>query len=153
MNVLIINPGSSNVKYCLYENNSVYLKRKIELNKPIEQVGKEILAKIIKIGGKKIGKIAYRVVYSGKCKEHCVINKEVLKELRKTIELNPNHMPQTIKLIEFFVKNTKAVHIACFDTVFHNSMPEIAKLYAIPFNLTKKYNIQRHGFHGLAHQA
>lgn len=153
MNTLVINPGSSNVKFRVYENNSVYMKGKIEFDsKSINNVGKLILSKVKKFGVH-IDKIAYRVVYSGKYKEHCIINHEVLNELRKTIELSPNHMPQTIKLIEFFMKNTKAKHIACFDTVFHNSMPEISKIYAIPLRLTKKYNIQRFGFHGLAHQA
>ena len=154
MNTLIINPGSSNVKFSLYENDSVYMKGKIEFdNKIINAVGKSILNKIKKFGVKKIDKIAYRVVYSGKYKEHCIINSNVLNELRKTTELSPNHMPQTIKLIEFFMKNTKAVHIACFDAVFHNSMPEISKIYAIPLKLTERYDIQRFGFHGLAHQA
>ena len=154
MNTLIINPGSSNVKFSLYENDSVYMKGKIEFdNKIINAVGKSILNKIKKFGVKKIDKIAYRVVYSGKYKEHCTINSNVLNELRKTTELSPNHMPQTMKLIEFFMKNTKAAHIACFDTVFHNSMPEISKIYAIPLKLTERYDIQRFGFHGLAHQA
>ena len=159
MNTLVINPGSSNVKFSLYENNSVYLKGKIELdgrtdikNKSVNNAGKLILARIKKFGKQKIDKIAYRVVYSGKYKEHCMINSEVLNNLRKTVELDPNHMPQTIKLIEFFMKKTKAKHIACFDTVFYNSMPESSKIYAIPSGLTKKYGIKRYGFHGLAHQ-
>ncbi|HME86942.1 MAG TPA: acetate kinase, partial [Candidatus Nanoarchaeia archaeon] len=42
--------------------------------------------------------------------------------------------------------------IACFDTVFHETMPDIAKIYPIPSQISKKYSIERYGFHGLAHQ-
>jgi len=159
VNTLIINTGSSNVKFALYKNNKLIAKETIEIKNSINNIGKEILNIVInKLKTNKsqswvqIDRIAYRVVYSGKIKEHCIITVNVIKELRKIQEFAPNHMPNTVKLIEFFMKNTKSKHIACFDTGFHSKMPEIAKIYAIPMKLTKKYNIQRFGFHGLAHQ-
>ncbi len=161
MNTLTVNPGSSNVKYSVYENNSIYLKGKIEFNNAASKssnnagnnAGKIILNRIKKCGVRQINKIAYRVVYSAGYKNHCMINSKVFSSLKKTAELDPNHMPQTIKLMQFFMKNTNAAHVACFDTVFHSSMPEIARIYAIPLKLTKQYHIERYGFHGLAHQS
>ena len=47
------------------------------------------------------------------------------------------------------IKNAK--HIACFDTMFHESMPKISKTYALPHDITDKYDIRRYGFHGISH--
>lgn len=148
MITLIINPGSSSVKYRLYKNNKIILNGVVDEFKQKGFAGNIILNKI-----KKIDKIVYRVVHGKDFANHCIITPKVLAELKKTIILDPNHMPKTIKLIEFFMKNTNAKHIACFDTIFHRTMPEYARIYPIPLRLTKKYNIQHYGFHGLAHQA
>ncbi len=148
VNALIINTGSSTIKYRVYSNDKIILDGIIDNIKDYSEAAKKILSKI----NVKIDKVAYRVVYGIDYKNHVIINNEVLSKLKKTSSLAPVHMPNEIEVIEFFMKHIKAKHIACFDNIFFKDMPEVSKVYAIPERFTKKYNIQRYGFHGLAHQ-
>jgi acetate kinase len=150
---LIINAGSSSVKYRLYLGNKIVLDDVVDLFQKkltYEQAGSLILQKIPKTVVVK--KIAHRVVYGSGFKDHVIITSAILKKLQESVELSPLHMPPEIALIRFFSRKTNAKQIACFDTVFHETMPMTAKLYDIPMKLTKKYHIRRYGFHGLAHQ-
>ena len=146
---LIINVGSSSIKYRLYHSD------KILLDKEIQRVDDFILAsrKIFsKLKDAKINKVAYRVVYGGDFTDHLLISQTVLDKLNSYIPMAPLHMPQTLEAIEFFRKQIPAKHIACFDSVFFSKMPQVATLYPLPLNLIRKYHIKRHGFHGLAHE-
>jgi acetate kinase len=150
--ILIINAGSSSVRYRLYVSDEIILDHRIDLFQKkltYEQAGSMILHQIPKTVI--IKKIAHRVVHGSGFKDHVVITPSVLKKLQESVELSPLHMPPALALVRFFSRlNVK--QIACFDTVFHETMPSVAKLYAIPMSLTKKYDIRRYGFHGLAHQ-
>lgn len=172
--VLVVNPGSATVKFRLYSGN------KIILDGMIDGIGKDAWISVkfhdAEVQGTKrissykdaaefilhfiadtirdvrIKKIAYRIVHGGEFKDHMVINSAVLAKLRKISSLAPLHNPPALEMMEYMMKNVKAKHIACFDTAFHRTMPDVSKIYAIPMKLTKKYHIQRYGFHGLAHQ-
>lgn len=153
--VLVINVGSSSIKYGLYVNNKSFLRGELQRVVDFSKAARELLATINQIQIRhdlKIKKVAYRVVRGINYKHHALINKSVLNDIGKYIELDPVHAPQTLKVIDFFMKNINAKHIACFDTVFHSTMPEVSKTYAIPIVLSKKHRIKRHGFHGLSHQ-
>jgi acetate kinase len=100
-----------------------------------------------------VNKVAYRVVHGGDIKSHTLITNKVLRKIKKVSSLAPLHnLPflEIFRVLKQKIENAK--HIACFDTAFHRTMPEVAKIYAIPMKLTKKYDIQRYGFHGLAHE-
>jgi acetate kinase len=79
------------------------------------------------------------------------ITEKLLKELKDISHYDPEHLPAEIKLIEVFRRHYPDIHqVACFDTSFHASMPDIAKLIPIPAKYRDK-GIKRYGFHGLSY--
>lgn len=99
----------------------------------------------------KIEAIGYRVVHPGaKLRSHQRITDEVLEDIRNAAEFAPLHDPAVVKIIEAMrTKFPDARHYACFDTVFHETMPPEAKIYALPGEYAKK-GVRRYGFHGLS---
>lgn len=99
--------------------------------------------------------VGHRVVHGGeKFKQSVFIDNDVLKEIEDCIELAPLHNPANIKGIlaarEIFGKGIPQV--AVFDTAFHQSLPERAFLYAIPYQFYRRHKIRRYGFHGTSHR-
>lgn len=95
--------------------------------------------------------VGYRVVHPGPLLDrHQVITDEVLKDLEQAVAFAPLHDPEAIALIrEMMRRFPKARHYACFDTVFHQTMPAEASTYAIPVEYRKR-GVRRYGFHGLS---
>ena len=146
--ILIVNIGSSNLKYRLYlESGRILEDKKID---KIEESYKE-LQKLLE-RNPKIEKVAYRVVYSWSKKSPVILDEKVIKEISKLKEFDPLHMDNAIKIIKFLKKKINSKHIVCFDSFFHKDLPEKSKNYAIPMDLSQKYKIERYGFHGLAHE-
>jgi len=99
--------------------------------------------------------VGHRVVHGGELfTESALIDDKVLQGIEDCIDLAPLHNPNNIKGIQaarqLFGKDTPQV--AVFDTAFHHSIPEHAFLYAIPYNLYRRYRIRRYGFHGTSHR-
>ncbi len=101
----------------------------------------------------KIKVVAHRVVHGGKFYyEPTLVNKSVLKNIKKLSDLAPLHNPSNVKGIEISMKRLpKAKHVAIFDTAFHHTLPEEAFLYGLPIKIYKKYGIRKYGFHGTSH--
>lgn len=101
-----------------------------------------------------INVVGHRVVHGGeKFKQTTVITPAVKEEIKKLFSLAPLHNPgnyQGILVAETLFK--KAIHIAVFDTAFHQTMPEKAFRYAIPSRFYEKHGIRVYGFHGISHQ-
>jgi acetate kinase len=95
--------------------------------------------------------VGYRVVHPGpKIRGHVRITEDVLKQLETAKDFAPLHDPGTIELIREMMKRMPhATHYACFDTVFHQTMPEEASVYAIPAKY-REQGVKRYGFHGLS---
>ncbi len=98
--------------------------------------------------------VGHRVVHGGPLySEPTIINDEVKANLEKLFDLAPNHEMENLKGITIAQKLFKdAVHIAVFDTAFHNSLPAAASLYAVPYSWYERLGIRRYGFHGISHQ-
>ena len=99
--------------------------------------------------------VGHRVVHGGeKFTESASITDEVLRSIEDCIELAPLHNPANIRGIlaarEIFGKGI--AQIAVFDTAFHQSLPEHAYLYALPYQLYRRHKIRRYGFHGTSHR-
>ena len=98
--------------------------------------------------------IGHRVVHGGEeFKSSVIINKVVLERIKFYGKLAPLHNPPAyngIKATQKIFPNIKQV--AVFDTAFHQSMPQEAFMYGLPFSLYKKYCIRRYGFHGTSHR-
>ncbi len=99
----------------------------------------------------KVEAIGYRVVHPGaKLRGHQKITDTVLNELREAAVLAPLHDPAVVKLIEDMRQRFPDVpQYACFDTVFHETMPPEASTYALPEEFAQK-GVHRYGFHGLS---
>jgi acetate kinase len=95
--------------------------------------------------------VGYRVVHPGAhLRGHQLLTAEVLVELRAACEFAPLHDPEALEIIEEMMRRFSGVpHIACFDTVFHETMPEEATVYALPYSV-RKQGVRRYGFHGLS---
>ncbi len=98
-----------------------------------------------------IDAVGYRVVHPGaRLKRHQRITEEVLEDLEQAVAFAPLHDPAAIALIREMMKRfPRARHYACFDTVFHQTMPAEASTYAIPAKY-REQGVRRYGFHGLS---
>ena len=95
--------------------------------------------------------IGHRIVFGMDHTDPGVLSPELLTELKEISAFDPDHLPEEIKLIEVFQKHyPDMVQVACFDTSFHTTMPQVAKSIAIPRRYTDK-GIRRYGFHGLSY--
>jgi len=110
----------------------------------------ELLEK--KTGVSAISAIGHRVVHGGpRYRDPLRVDGAVLEELRRISSFAPNHLPDTIALMEVFAaKFPQTPQIACFDTSFHSTLPRVAKLLPIPRRYEAK-GVQRYGFHGLSY--
>jgi acetate kinase len=178
-NILIINGGSSSIKFALYsmdENPNIIFSgqiKRIGLDNPEfsvtnsisnEKNNFEINASDFKEAAgffidwlkkqnefDKVTCIGHRIVHGMKHTEPELISQELLDELHRISAYDPDHLPQEIEMIEIFRKRyPKLPQLAFFDTSFHAGMPRMAKLLPLP----RRYDamgIQRYGFHGLSY--
>jgi acetate kinase len=95
--------------------------------------------------------VGYRIVHPGpKIDDHLLITNEVLKELEAASTFAPLHDPEALKIIHETMKRLPNIpHFACFDTIFHRTMPPEASTYAIPGQY-RAQGAKRYGFHGLS---
>ena len=99
--------------------------------------------------------VGHRVVHGGEhFKQSVTIDDAVLRAIEDCIELAPLHNPTNIKGIQAArdVFGGGLPQVAVFDTAFHQTLPESAFLYAIPYQLYRRYRIRRYGFHGTSHR-
>ncbi len=98
-----------------------------------------------------IDAIGYRVVHPGpKLRDHAKITPEVLDDLEQAVPFAPLHDPETIALIRKAMARFPHInHFACFDTIFHQTMPPAATTYPLPEPL-RQAGAHRYGFHGLS---
>ncbi|WP_026510014.1 MULTISPECIES: acetate/propionate family kinase [unclassified Butyrivibrio] len=100
-----------------------------------------------------IGAVGHRIVHGGeKFTKSVVIDEEVIKAIEEVSDLAPLHNPANLIGIRACQKSMPGVPmVAVFDTAFHQTMPEEAYLYGIPYSFYEKYKIRRYGFHGTSH--
>src|SRR5690554_6395720 len=98
--------------------------------------------------------VGHRVVHGGeRFNKSVLINEKVIQRLNECIELAPLHNPPNLKgiyAIQELMPETTQVGV--FDTAFHQTMPDYAYTYGIPYVLYEKYGIRRYGFHGTSHR-
>ena len=136
-------------------------KVKIEKPMPEHTIGIQLILDSLvdeKIGClkslKEIDAVGHRVVHGGeKFNKSVLITPEVKDMIVKCIDLAPLHNPANLKGIEAIEKTLPGVpQVGVFDTAFHQTMPDEAYMYAIPYELYEKYAIRRYGFHGTSHR-
>lgn len=101
-----------------------------------------------------INAVGHRVVHGGeKFNKSVLITDQVIEKIVECIDIAPLHNPPNLKGIRAVSDlMPNAPQIAVFDTAFHQTMPDYAYMYGIPYQLYKKYGIRRYGFHGTSHR-
>jgi acetate kinase len=110
-------------------------------------------AAIARIGD--IQAVGHRVVHGGeRFTGSTLVNDEVRRQLETLIELAPLHNPHNLRGIDAAraALGPGVPQVAVFDTAFHHSLPEHAYLYALPYQLYRRYGVRRYGFHGTSHR-
>ena len=117
----------------------------------VEQAIAEVLDVVSGSGLPAFEAVGYRVVHPGpKIREHVRITAEVIADLEAASEFAPLHDPEAVQMIRAFMKRFPTLpHYACFDTVFHQTMPVEASTYALPPEYAAR-GVRRYGFHGLS---
>lgn len=108
------------------------------------------------ISRRDIGAVGHRVVHGGEQFTRSVrIDDIVLREIEQNIELAPLHNPHNLRGIQAVrvALGDGVPQVAVFDTSFHQTLPEHAYLYAIPYPLYRRHKVRRYGFHGTSHRA
>jgi acetate kinase len=176
--ILVINAGSSSVKFSLYERQSdLRLLASGEIADigdtpsfatevggaktsevlPAASTYEDALRHIIGwIEKQKHGEIAiavHRVVHGGtQFKEPVIVTPAIMEQLRALTPLAPLHQPHNLAAVDILSKIKPSMpQIACFDTSFHAGHTPLFSLYALPQNLTDK-GVRRYGFHGLSYE-
>lgn len=101
-----------------------------------------------------INAVGHRVVHGGeRFNESVLIDDEVIQKIVECIDIAPLHNPPNLAGIYAINELLPTVpQVAVFDTAFHQTMPDYAYMYGIPYSLYKKYGIRRYGFHGTSHR-
>ena len=184
MKILVLNCGSSSIKYKLFEMES----RQVLAQGGLEKINlpgsflkitlpngeKKILEREIKehtagvqfifetlthpeYGAVKsldeINAVGHRVLHGGtKFSGSVLINDDVIRAVEECCDLGPLHNPANLKgiyAVQQLLPNVPQV--AVFDTAFHQTMPEKAYMYGLPYEYYEKYKVRRYGFHGTSH--
>ena len=155
--VLVLNCGSSSVKYRLYDDEDVRDKGTVErVGEPgggpadHETAVRGIIDRVDLTGLTAVG---HRVVHGGrKFSEPVVIDDGVFTAIEDLVPLAPLHNPANLAGIRVAREALPDVpQVAVFDTAFHHTLPEAAATYAIDRDTAGRYGIRRYGFHGTSH--
>ncbi len=194
MNILVLNCGSSSVKFQLIATDLEQIANKADKRLArgvVERIGGEAVITLEVEGKEKrrltaalkdiratvdyivrwaaseasgiddvqsiadIHAVGHRVVHGGEKFTHSVvITDEVMRGIEDMIELAPLHNPANIKGIQAArgIFGAGLPQVAVFDTAFHQTLPETAYLYALPYQFYRRHKIRRYGFHGTSHR-
>lgn len=185
MVILVLNCGSSSVKYKLFDMKThnvmaqggveklglpgSFLKftlpdgEKVILEKELPEHTAAIEFILSTLTGKEygclksldeIGAVGHRVVHGAeKFSKSVEITSEVIGKLVECIDLAPLHNPPNLKGIRAMSALIPGIRqVGVFDTAFHQTMPDYAYMYGLPYSMYKKYGIRRYGFHGTSHR-
>lgn len=168
MKILVFNAGSSSLKFELFESRGVkknltslykghfdnHGKAIADFDKAVRDAYAELKKKKLVQDEDEIDAVGHRLVHGGEdYTKPAKITPKVLEAIKKLSMLAPLHNPPNLACIHAAQKIFPNVpHIAVFDTAFHQTMPERAYLYGLPYFLYKKFGIRRYGFHGTSHE-
>jgi len=157
MSILVINAGSSSIKYSIFETTTLRL---ID-HGLIEEIsnhhdGFEVMRGELQMHGidiTRIDAIGHRVVHGGeRFHEPARIDDDLINEITALIPLAPLHNPANIEgIIAARAISPNVPNFAIFDTAFHQSMPQYAYRYPLPHDWYEHDHVRRYGFHGTSH--
>ena len=159
--VLVVNSGSSSLKYQLFdmakeERLAKGLVERIGCGGPKDHA--EALRQVVADLGEKaegIDAIGHRILHGGEVfKDSALMNRANMAKAKKLVKFGPLHMPANLGGVEACEQIFKDVpNVGVFDTAFHiATMPDCAGMYALEPKYYKKYGIRKYGFHGTSHK-
>ncbi len=183
MKILVVNAGSSSLKYQLIEMT----KEEVICKGTVECIGIEGSKNTHKVNGKsyvverpladhtdafnlvmecltnkeygsisspkEISAIGHRVVHSGEAfTKSSYVDKAAIKKLEEIAPLAPLHNPASLACLKSCMSIVDCPNVVVFDTAFHSTMPDKAKMYAIPYEDYQATKIRKYGFHGTSHK-
>ncbi|NOK18969.1 acetate/propionate family kinase [Corallococcus carmarthensis] len=180
--VLVINSGSSSLKFGLYveqdgqevvrfkgsashigaEQGRLVVKdgagkqvRAVDVRHPSQEDAlRDAVRHLKELGGARPQAIGHRVVHGGPhLRQHQALTPEVMKALEEATHFAPLHIPAALRLIRAAERESPGVpQFVCFDTAFHATMPEAASTFPLPRSV-RDQGVQRYGFHGLSYES
>lgn len=157
MKILVINSGSSSIKYKLFEDDvEIFSGLKSEVSdykETLEKIFARLISEDIIESFESIDAIGHRVVHGGdRFSDPVVVDKDLIDEIELLTPLAPLHNPVNLKAIKIIQEHyPNIIQTAVFDTAFHQTMPKSAYIYPIPLELYENNHIRRYGFHGISH--
>jgi len=184
MKILVLNCGSSSIKYALYDMTD----RSVITSGGIEKIGLPDSFITVKLNGEKhkmqraisehtagvqwifevltsgeyavlksldeLDAVGHRMVHGGeKFNQSVRLTPEVMEAFEACNDLAPLHNPANIKGVNAVTALMPDIpQVGVFDTAFHQTMPDYAYMYALPYELYEKYGVRRYGFHGTSHR-
>lgn len=185
MKILVLNCGSSSIKYKLFDMTSgevmaqggiekiglpgAFLKltdkdgKKVVIEREIpgHQQGIEFILSVLTDSTygcikdyKEIDAVGHRLVHGGEeFASSVLINQDVINKVIECSDLAPLHNPANLKGVRAMEALIPGIpQVAVFDTAFHQTMPDYAYMYGLPYEMYKKYGVRRYGFHGTSHR-
>ena len=182
--ILVLNCGSSSIKYALYnmDDQSVITSGGIEkiglpdsfitvklngekhkMEKPVKEhtEGVQWIFEVLTTGEyavlshlEELDAVGHRMVHGGeKFNKSVLLTPEVMEAFTACNDLAPLHNPANIKGVNAVTALLPDIpQVGVFDTAFHQTMPDYAYMYALPYELYEKYGVRRYGFHGTSHR-
>lgn len=184
MKILVLNCGSSSIKYALYNmtdqsvitsggiekiglpDSCIIVKlngEKYKMERPIQEhtAGVQWIFEVLTTGDyavlnslEELDAVGHRMVHGGeKFNKSVILTPEVMEAFTACNDLAPLHNPANIKgvnAVSALLPNITQVGV--FDTAFHQTMPDYAYMYALPYELYEQYGVRRYGFHGTSHR-
>ena len=185
MKILVLNCGSSSIKYALYDmddqsvltsggiekiglpDSFIKIKladgKKVQIDEPIPEhtKGVKFILQVLTEGEyavlgslNELDAVGHRTVHGGeKFNKSVLLTDEVMEAFAACNDLAPLHNPANIKGINAVKELLPEIpQVGVFDTAFHQTMPDYAYMYALPYDLYTQYGIRRYGFHGTSHR-
>ncbi len=149
---LIVNVGSTSKRYAVYFRNKSVFNIHFKTNSGLPKISDVLKKNNVIKNGVEITKIAVRVVSPGLYfQQNRIIDKDYLRMLGKSVSMAPLHIRPTFEEIKELQKQfPSSMIIGVSDSRFHSTLPEIAKLYAIPIRDSRRLQIYRYGYHGIS---
>ncbi|EPZ49070.1 MULTISPECIES: acetate/propionate family kinase [Alicyclobacillus] len=152
--VLVLNCGSSSVKYKLYAMPTEQMIAKGNIPRTPDHPLETTLADIFQQVGDDVDLVAHRIVHGADLFSASIrITDDVFQQIQSISHLAPLHNPVNLEGVEVARRFYPDIsHVAVFDTSFHQTMPPESFLYPIPYAYYEKHKIRKYGFHGSSHR-
>jgi acetate kinase len=164
MKILVLNAGSSSLKYALYETSPEaaasdsdqllgegLIERVTSMSDALKTAFSELAPAL---GGETVTGVGHRVVHGGTFPGSMIIDADVEHAIDELSALAPLHNPHSVAAYRAAREHLpNAVHVAVFDTAFHQTLPREAYAYAMPPEYLTQKKIRRYGFHGISHRS